>query len=246
MSTFLRGIPVLASTASTPTASTRGRTELRIRGNFASGTFPQRRAYVSLSDGQNRMHAINPYDQYEVSIPLASAGDCLEGLGELMYGPYALWSGTRTPFLTRFVKGEDAYLSNNHGGPRMHMNLEDFVLYSTGVRNSAFQGIMDYLRKDERCKARLHWGKAGWPEHAKCFDGAVEYPDSWCDFGCAAFELDPTRKFEATVDYWEFTALTRGTRVDLLTPRGHRMCCTKDGFKHDQCKCRPRTPCPSS
>ncbi len=70
-------------------------------------------------------------DRYEVSIPLESAGDCLEELGHAMYGPYALSSGTRTPFLTRFVKGEDGYLSNTNGGPRMYMNLEDFVLCVT-------------------------------------------------------------------------------------------------------------------
>ncbi|QDZ18639.1 putative D-arabinono-1,4-lactone oxidase [Chloropicon primus] len=217
-----------------------------IRGNFASGTFPQRRAYVSLSDGQNRMHAINPYDQYEVSIPLTTMGDCLEDLGHLMYGPYALWTGTRTPFLTRFVKGEDAYLSNNHGGPRMHMNLEDFVLYSTGRRNAAFQGIMNFFRTSDKCKARLHFGKAGWIEHGQCFDGATEYPDSWCDFGCAAHELDPTRKFESTVDFWQFTARRDGKDHDILTPRGHHACCTRHGFKHDKCQCVPRKPCSSA
>ena len=94
-----------------------------IRGNFASGTFPQRRAYVSLSDGQNRMHAMNPYDQYEVSIPLATAGDCLEELGRLMYGPYALWTGTRTPFLTRFVKGEVSFAALSHALPTHPISL---------------------------------------------------------------------------------------------------------------------------
>lgn len=215
-----------------------------IRGNFASGTYPQRRAYVSLSDGQNRMHAMNPYDQYEVSIPLETAADCLEELGHAMYGPYALWSGTRTPFLTRFVKGEDGYLSNTNGGPRMYMNLEDFVLYSTGVRNAAFQGIMNLFRTSDNCKARLHWGKAGWIEHGQCFNGAKEYPSTWCDFGCAAQELDPTRKFEAVADFWQFTASKGGRNYDLLTPSGFNACCDEDGFKHSQCQCQERTkPC---
>lgn len=214
-----------------------------IRGNFASGIFPQRRAYVSLSDGQNRMHSINPYDQYEVSIPLAQAGDCLEELGAWMYGPYALWTGTRTPFLTRFVKGEDAYLSNNNGGPRMHINLEDFVLYSTGQRNAAFQGIMKVFRTSDRCNARLHWGKAGWIEHGQCFDGATEYADSWCDFGCAAYELDPTRKFEAEVDFWKFRASKGGVNYDLSNWSGWSACCSKDGFRSSECQCKPRTDC---
>lgn len=25
-----------------------------------------------------------------------------------------------------------------------------------------------------------HWGKAGWPTHARCFDGAAEYGTAWC------------------------------------------------------------------
>jgi hypothetical protein len=36
-----------------------------------------------------------------------------------------------------------------------------------------------------QCGARMHWGKAGWPRWAACFDGAAEYPDTWCHFGCA-------------------------------------------------------------
>ena len=45
-----------------------------------------------------------------------SGGDCLEELGD-GHG-YALWTGTRTPFLTD-RQGGDAPVHNN-GGPRMH------------------------------------------------------------------------------------------------------------------------------
>lgn len=27
--------------------------------------------------------------------------------------------------------------------------------------------------------------QAGWPSHAKCFDGSKEYPKTWCHMGCA-------------------------------------------------------------
>ncbi len=40
-------------------------------------------------------------------------------LGAEIYGPKALWNGFRTPGLIRFVPGEEFYLSNTHGGPRM-------------------------------------------------------------------------------------------------------------------------------
>ena len=45
------------------------------------------------------------------------------------------------------------------------------------------QRVMGILR--DECSGRLHWGKAGWPRYNKCFDGAAQYPDTWCQFGCA-------------------------------------------------------------
>lgn len=47
----------------------------------------------------------------------------------------------------------------------------------------AAQRVMGIFRGE--CNARMHWGKAGWPRWAACFDGAREYPDTWCSFGCA-------------------------------------------------------------
>lgn len=37
----------------------------------------------------------------------------------------------------------------------------------------------------DKCDARLHWGKAGWPEHEPCYDGSKLLPKTWCHFGCA-------------------------------------------------------------
>ena len=159
------------------------------------------------------------------------------------------WSPNEALDLSVSLSPQDAYLSNNNGGPRMHVNLEDFVLYSTGARNAAFQGIMNFFRTNDKCQARLHWGKAGWIEHGQCFDGAKEYPESWCDFGCAAQELDPTRKFESLAEFWHFRASKRDSassvprHYDLLTPAGWSACCTKDGFKRSECKCVERPPC---
>ena len=45
------------------------------------------------------------------------------------------------------------------------------------------QAVVKILRED--CKGRMHWGKAGWDKWANCFDGATEYGESWCNFGCA-------------------------------------------------------------
>lgn len=61
--------------------------------------------------------------------------------------------------------------------------LQDYVSRSSGRPNDQFQRIMQLFR--QRCGARLHWGKAGWPQHAKCFKGSIEYPSTWCSFGCA-------------------------------------------------------------
>ena len=60
---------------------------------------------------------------------------------------------------------------------------QDYLSRSSGVPNDKFHKVVSLFR--ERCGARLHWGKAGWPEHAKCFDGGKEYPNTWGHFGCA-------------------------------------------------------------
>ena len=212
-----------------------------IRPNFRTGVYPDRRAHVSLTDQQNRYHVMNPYDQYELAVPVSSMGDCLEKVGEATYGSARLYTGSRTPFLTRFVKEEDGYLSYTHGEPRMFVNMEEFVTYSTGRRNPAFQEIIRLFKELPECRGRLHFGKAGWPEHGECWDGAQEYPETWCDFGCAAFELDPTAKFSSEWDAWVFRAQAEsGATVDLLTPAGWDACCSSAGFQHGQCTCKSR------
>lgn len=213
-----------------------------IRGNFRSGVYSNRRAYASLSDDQNRLHVINPYDQYELAIPLETMGECFSKFGKLVYDE-RLFAGARTPFLIRFVKGDDGYLSNVNGGHRVYINMEDFVQYSTGRRNVPFQRMIAFLREEPACAGRLHWGKAGWPEHAKCFDGNAEYPDTWCDFGCAAEQVDPTEKFSSIADFWVFNAQKGEVSHDLLTEAGWNACCTKDGFKHGECQCVSRPDC---
>lgn len=37
----------------------------------------------------------------------------------------------------------------------------------------------------DKCQARLHWGKAGWPQLEPCYDGSQHFPETWCQFGCA-------------------------------------------------------------
>jgi hypothetical protein len=150
-----------------------------------------------------------------------------------VYGPENLWDGFRSPTLLRFTTGEDAYLSNTHGGPRMWANLEDFLTPS-GEKNWRFQKVIDIMMT--RCGGRLHWGKAGWAEHNKCFDGAAQYPATWCDFGCAAEALDPTRKFDSGSDVWRWRATRGGAEVPFAS------CCTPAGFSA-ACKCASSTVC---
>jgi hypothetical protein len=79
------------------------------------------------------------------------------------------------------------------------------------------------LRSDV-CQGRMHWGKSGWP--AAGFRGAAEYPNTFCDFGCAVRELDPSGKFRALSNVFDWSANDMGA------------CCGPDGFKHDVCKCK--------
>ena len=185
----------------------------------------------------NVLHSgFSGYDQYEVSFPLESFADCLEKVGAEVYGSQRLWEGFVTPMLIRFVREEDAYLSNTNGGPRAYVNLEDYLSYNTRRTNKHFQQVVRIFRNT--CGARLHWGKAGWPQHALCFDGAAEYPDTWCDFGCAAQMLDPMEKFKGLSDVWKWRATDiEGNAIAFLK------CCSSNGFDKRRCVCASRDRC---
>eukprot|EP00210_Caulerpa_lentillifera_P006113 g5840.t1 len=185
-----------------------------IKPRVRTGVFDTRKAYLTMSEDMNSAHAgFTGYDQFEVSIPIEDMADCLETVGEEIYGDAELWEGFRTPALIRFVSEEDAYLSNTHGGPRMFINLEDYVSYNSGNGNKQFDRVIELFRK--KCNARLHWGKAGWTKHAACFDGATEYPATWCDFGCAVETLDPRGKFSGLSNVWRWNATKNGAAVEF-------------------------------
>ncbi|KXZ42034.1 hypothetical protein GPECTOR_218g458 [Gonium pectorale] len=122
--------------------------------------------------------------------------------------------GFRTNPLVRSIGREDALLSAAGDEPRMWINIEDYLYYNRPGRriNPVFKSLVGFLRSDARCGAtglegrgaRLHWGKAGWPD-AGCWHGDKEFPDTWCDFGCAVRELDPSGKFaDSAPDRWNW------------------------------------------
>lgn len=115
------------------------------------------------------------------------------------------------------------------------MNIEDYVSKSTGKPNVKFDRVMDLFM--QRCGARMHWGKAGWPRLNKCFDGAAVYPNSWCDFGCAVQQLDPTGKFRTESPVWQWKATKGGVPTDFAS------CCTPQGFDKTKCQCASAPAC---
>lgn len=152
------------------------------------GTFETRKSYMSVTEQTTRISTtLAPYVQMEAGIPLETAGTCLQSLNKLVY--QGLFNSNRdsfrNPALIRFVSGEPFYLAPTNGGPRMYLNIEDWLSLSTGRVNQAYDKVLKTLRGPD-CQGRLHWGKGGWPQYASCFDGATEYPDTWCHFGCAA------------------------------------------------------------
>lgn len=169
------------------------------------------------------------FDQYEVGIPFATAGSCLTGLIDLLEEDEQRYA-FRTPALIRIVRQEDALLSISSNSHVVYINLEDYVSFNQRPRerNQGFLAAIHYLRNSDRCMgSRIHWGKAGWPEEG-CWDGSREYPESWCDFGCAVHELDPNGKFSSSSTIWNW----EGANL-------HR-CCTANGFKHgdNACTCQ--------
>lgn len=169
------------------------------------------------------------FDQYEVGIPFATAGSCLAGLIDLVEEDEQRYA-FRTPALIRIVRQEDAFLSISSNSHVVYINLEDYVSFNQRPRerNQGFLNVIHYLRHSDRCiGSRIHWGKAGWPEEG-CWDGSREYPETWCDFGCAVHELDPTAKFSSSSTIWNW----EGANL--------QSCCTPNGFKHEDsaCKCQ--------
>jgi FAD/FMN-containing dehydrogenase len=206
-----------------------------MRGFVNPGTYAARKSFISMSEaGNKRSSTMQPYDQYEVAVPFEKAGTCLQGLTKEIYGPKNLYAGFRTPALIRFIPGEEFYLSPSNGYPVMYVNIEDHLSISSGRQNSEFDEVLNYFL--DECDARLHWGKAGWPTHTPCFDGAEDYPETWCDFGCAVAELDPDGKFRSASDVWRWSASRAGTPVSDFSS-----CCSPDGFKKSECVCE-KTP----
>ena len=99
-------------------------------------------------------------------------------------------------------------INRGHGAQYLYRpppaGAEDF-----GVVDLA-QRVMGIFRQE--CGARMHWGKAGWPRWAACFDGAKEFPDTWCSFGCAVRVRGPLTIIIIT----HFSCQKQGAPADKL------------------------------
>ena len=176
------------------------------RTNVDSGLFRARDAYLTMTEAQYDAHDEIGYDQYEFCVPMRRAGRCARALARATTDPETgepggLADAFRSQALVRFVGEESAFLSPSHrdaAGACMYVNVEDFVRYTNRdgedlVANEKFHALARTLRSSA-CRGRRHWGKAGWPRRG-CWEGAKEFGDAWCAFGCAARALDPHGKF---------------------------------------------------
>ena len=176
------------------------------RTNVDSGLFRARDAYLTMTEAQYDAHDEIGYDQYEFCVPMRRAGRCARALARATTDPETgepggLADAFRSQALVRFVGEESAFLSPSHrdaAGACMYVNVEDFVRYTNrdgedAVANEKFHALARTLRSSA-CRGRRHWGKAGWPRRG-CWEGAKEFGDAWCAFGCAARALDPHGKF---------------------------------------------------
>ena len=237
----LEGVPAMAQGSSTMWSRFFRRA---LEPYVEEGIFESRKAYLSMIDQSMGMHAgFAPYNQFEVAIPLSNIDTCLPVVLNRIYGEDKLFEGFRTPGLVRFTSGESFYLSNAQGnlGPHMWINLEDYVTFSEpdhGTNEKFLQVIRLFV---DTCDARLHWGKAGFKEAVNSTDYNLvdKYGDNWCNFGCAAHQLDPERKFSSmNSDFWKWHIKTSpnsdiqdlGTVIDS--------CCYENGpFNSNACIC---------
>ncbi|GBF99231.1 L-gulonolactone oxidase [Raphidocelis subcapitata] len=237
--------PSLFYAASNMAEGTNEITRIGIRDVAGNATVESTAAYIKQPNATLAQLRRTPYDQYEVSMPLAVVGDCFAAVLESAYGAdidgadaanRTVDKGFRTAPLIRLVGPDDGLL--------LYINLEDYIFYNSGRRpNARFRAIMAALTGDPRCTSsgpiRLHWGKAGWPD-AGCWRGDEQYGINWCSFGCAARTLDPQGKFrDSAPDRWTWAG------VDL------ERCCGPNGFdaQREGCACtvrheRPRDKCP--
>jgi FAD/FMN-containing dehydrogenase len=198
-----------------------------------NATLPRSRAFPTELENDVRYFARSaPYDQLEVSVSLEQAASCMKTIGDEMYGPAELWKGFRTPVLIRFVNGEPFFLSTTYDGPRIYINMEDYVT-PNGAPNPWFDRVVEIFMT--KCDGRLHWGKWGWVKYQPCFDGAVTFEKTWCDFGCAVNQLDPTGKFSSESNVWRWNA----TDVNGKEVADFGSCCTPQGFNKAMCTCAP-------
>lgn len=201
---------------------------------FPNATLEAHKAYINLPPPPPFVEPIVTVE-FEVAIPIDRMADCLAGAMNLVYdgdpdgvdrNRGAVGEGFIKPVLFRFVGKDDGLLSLVNDVPRFFFDFDDVVSFNSGLeRNEPLFKLMGFLVGSPLCSARLHWGKAGWPEEG-CWNGVEHFPDTWCDFGCAVRALDPEGKFrDLANDRWNW----EGGNLDG--------CCTENGYDRSRQGC---------
>ena len=148
-------------------------------------------AYLAMTEEQLDRNDNYPFDQAELAVPLANAGECLRGfLDSISEQRQKYW---RSPILIRFLNAESALLSPAHARPSMYVNIENYKRSEEG--KAAFRDAIRYLASKEKCDGRLHFGKFGWDED-ETYSLYEKYGNAYCKFLCVKDRYDPTRRFE--------------------------------------------------
>ena len=148
-------------------------------------------AYLAMTEEQLDRNDNYPFDQAELAVPLANAGECLSGfLDSISEQRQKYW---RSPILIRFLNAESALLSPAHARPSMYVNIENYKRSEEG--KAAFRDAIRYLASKEKCDGRLHFGKFGW-EDVETYSLYEKYGNAYCKFLCVKDRYDPSRRFE--------------------------------------------------
>ena len=148
-------------------------------------------AYLAMTEEQLDRNDNYPFDQAELAVPLANAGECLRGfLDSISEQRQKYW---RSPILIRFLNAESALLSPAHARPSMYVNIENYKRSEEG--KAAFRDAIRYLASKEKCDGRLHFGKFGW-EDVETYSLYEKYGNAYCKFLCVKDRYDPSRRFE--------------------------------------------------
>ena len=134
-------------------------------------------AYLAMTEEQLDRNDNYPFDQAELAVPLANAGECLRGfLDSISEQRQKYWKSNINTILKR---GKRVIVPRRMRDRTYNANIENYKRSEEG--KAAFRDAIRYLASKEKCDGRLHFGKFGW-EDVETYSLYEKYGNAYCKF----------------------------------------------------------------